>query len=213
MGRAAVATLETVLKALEELGGEGAVPSVEAIRTRLGGGSYSTISRLLRDIVKAGETRQVQASELPDAIAEIGRQAAASIYAAVTKQARQQLESAEAAAQARIDEAEGRLRGAELEIERLEKAVEAAAEDAQEREEARQAAQEQAARSDAALAACQEARRGDADRAAGERSQLAQDVAAAREAERQARDQTARLEGIVSELRAQLAAATVVKKP
>lgn len=79
----AYATVETVRDAVEALTAEGIRPSIPKIRSQLGGGSYTTIQRCLREIcedasspVQCENTADTDAGSLPDkirkGIAELG---------------------------------------------------------------------------------------------------------------------------------------------
>lgn len=205
MGRQALATREAIEKVLRELPA-GTVPTVERIRDALGGGSYTTISRVLAEIVKSDDQVAAQVTEVPSELQILGQQAVAAIYSAVSKQARIQIEAAEATAQRRIDEIGARLATAEREISRLEAVETQGIQDLQERAAELQAALERAIRAETALQASQEGRQSDVARLQTERQAALEETVTARAAERQAADQAARLQGVVSELRAQVAA-------
>ena len=121
MARKAVATSETVTAAVEALVAEGLDPTVERVRAKLGGGSYTTINRLLADVLAQRQSQAADVSEVPADLIEIGQHAVASIYAAVQRQANAKIEAIEVDARKQIDATKHALAEAALEIERLER--------------------------------------------------------------------------------------------
>jgi Plasmid replication region DNA-binding N-term len=125
MSRKAVATPETVTQAVESLRQEGLEPTVDRIRTRLGGGSFTTISRALSAIRRQQGLDQVPVGDMPPDLAQIGQQALQGIYAAIQRTARTQIEAIEREARLQVQAAEKARSEAELEIERLERQADA----------------------------------------------------------------------------------------
>ena len=128
MARKAVATAETVAQAVEALISEGLDPTVERVRAKLGGGSFTTINKVLGVVLAQRKTEATQVSEVPADLVEIGQRAVASIYAAVQRQATTKIELIEADARKQIDAANHARAEAALEIERLESEGEQSAE-------------------------------------------------------------------------------------
>jgi len=103
MARKAVATAETVAQAVEALINEKLDPTVERVRAKLGGGSFTTINRVLTTVLAHRETQATQISEVPADLVEIGQRAVAAIYAAVQRQASSKIELIEADSRKQID--------------------------------------------------------------------------------------------------------------
>lgn len=128
MSRKALATPETVTQAVESLRQEGLEPTVDRIRTRLGGGSFTTISRALSVIRRQQGLEQPPVGDMPPDLAQIGQQALQGIYAAIQRTARNQIEAIEREARLQVQAAQKARSEAELEIERLEQQADAAEE-------------------------------------------------------------------------------------
>jgi chromosome segregation ATPase len=128
MARKAVATGEAVSQAVEDLLREGLDPTVERVRAKLGGGSFTTISKLLSEVLAQRQTQATQISDVPADLVEIGQRAVSAIYAAVQRQATTKIELIEADARKHVDAANHARAEAALEIERLEREGEQAAE-------------------------------------------------------------------------------------
>src|SRR5271156_983471 len=105
MPRKAVATAETVAQVVESLLAEGLDPTVERVRSKLGGGSFTTINKALAAVQLQRRTEATQISEVPADLVDIGQRAVAAIYAAVQRQAAAKIELIEADARHRIDTA------------------------------------------------------------------------------------------------------------
>src|ERR1035438_4181006 len=155
MARKAMATAEAVTQAVEALVGEGLDPTVERVRSKLGGGSFTTISKVLGDVLSQRKTQATQISEVPGDLVEIGQRAVAAIYAAVQRQATTKIELIEADARKQVDTANHARAEAALEIERLESEGEQAADVLT---AAQKATQEGLARAERAEATAQAAR-------------------------------------------------------
>jgi chromosome segregation ATPase len=153
MARKAVATAETVTQAVEALVGEGLDPTVERVRAKLGGGSFTTISKVLSEVLAQRQTHATQVSEVPADLVEIGQRSVAAIYAAVQRQATAKIELIEADARKQIDAANHARAEAALEIERLEREGEQAAETLAATQKALQDALSRAERAEATAAA------------------------------------------------------------
>lgn len=153
MARKAVATAETVTQAVEALVGEGLDPTVERVRAKLGGGSFTTISKVLSEVLAQRQTHATQVSEVPADLVEIGQRSVAAIYAAVQRQATAKIELIEADARKQIDAANHARAEAALEIERLEREGEQGAETLVATQKALQDALSRAERAEATAAA------------------------------------------------------------
>jgi hypothetical protein len=100
-------------------GGRGLDPTLERVRSKLGGGSHTTINRVLTAVLlPQRRTHATQISEVPADLVEIGQRAVAAIYA-VQRQAAGKIELIETNSRNQIDPA-NHARGVALEIERLE---------------------------------------------------------------------------------------------
>ena len=119
---------ETVGQAVDALVQEGLDPTLERVRSKLGGGSYTTINRVLTEVLQKRQTHATQISEVPSDLVEIGQRAVAAIYAAVQRQAASKIELIETNSRKLIDAANHARAEAALEIERLESEAEQAAE-------------------------------------------------------------------------------------
>ena len=119
---------ETVGQAVDALVQEGLDPTLERVRSKLGGGSYTTINRVLTTVLEKRQTYATQISEVPADLVEIGQRAVAAIYAAIQRQAASKIELTESNSRKLIDAANHARAEAVLEIERLEKEAEQAAE-------------------------------------------------------------------------------------
>jgi chromosome segregation ATPase len=190
MARKAVATAETVAEAVEALFTEGLDPTVERVRAKLGGGSFTTISKLLSEALAQRQTQATQVSEVPSDLVEIGQRAVASIYAAVQRQATAKIELIEADAHKQIDAANHARAEAALEIERLEREGEQAAEGLVAAQKATQDAIARAERGEATAQASREEIKHLTQVLAGAQA----DAQAARESEREAQQRAARSE-------------------
>lgn len=147
MSRKAIATKETVAEAVEKLIQAGLNPTVAQVRDRLGGGSYTTISRLLAQLPAERERPESAVAEMPADLAEIAHRAVLAIYGAIQKAANARVEILEREAGLRISQAERARLEAELEIESLERDAEALE---HERDAARATAQDAIARAERA---------------------------------------------------------------
>ena len=128
MARRAMVTQEAVTEAVEALFAEKLDPTVERVRAKLGGGSYTTISRVLGAVLQNRQSQATQISDVPPDLIEIGQRAVGAIYAAVQRQAASKIELIETDSRKQIDAANHARAEAALEIERLEREAEQAAE-------------------------------------------------------------------------------------
>jgi hypothetical protein len=96
---------ETVGQAVDALVQEGLDPTLERMRSKLGGGSYTTINRVLTEVLQKRQTHATQISEVPSDLVEIGQRAVAAIYAAVQRQAASKIELIETNSRKLIDAA------------------------------------------------------------------------------------------------------------
>lgn len=196
MPKKQIATQEAVAAAVEKLAAEGLEPTLERVRAKLGGGSYTTINRALAEIMQARQTGPSKITEIPADLIEIGQKAVAAVYTAVQRQAMATIESIEADTRRQIEAAQAARAEASLEIERLERELESAAEDL---EQARQSAQEATSRAERAEARS-EAQQSEVARLSRDLASARVDVetarASARETEQHARkaEQDARRE-------------------
>ncbi len=92
MARRAMVTQEAVTEAVEALFAEKLDPTVERVRAKLGGGSYTTISRVLGAVLQNRQSQATQISDVPPDLIEIGQRAVGAIYAAVQRQAASKIE-------------------------------------------------------------------------------------------------------------------------
>ena len=118
---------ETVGQAVNSLVTDGLDPTLERVRAKIGGGSYTTINRVLSAVLEQRQTHAIQISEIPPDLVEIGQRAVAQIYAAVQRQAASKIELIEANSRKQIDAATHARAQAALEIEGLEREAEQAA--------------------------------------------------------------------------------------
>ena len=190
MARKAVATVETVTAAVEALVGEGLDPTVERVRAKLGGGSFTTINKVLGEVLSHRQSEAAQVSEVPADLIDIGQRAVASIYAAVQRQANAKIEALEADARKHIDAANHARAEAALEIERLEREGEQAAEALAAEQKA---AQDAIARAERAEATAQ-ASHAEIDRLTRALAAAQADIQASRESEREAQQRATRSE-------------------
>lgn len=190
MARKAVATAETVAEAVEALFTEGLDPTVERVRAKLGGGSFTTISKLLSEALARRQTQATQVSEVPSDLVEIGQRAVASIYATVQRQAAAKIELIEADAHKQIEVANHARAEAALEIERLEREGEQSAEGLVVAQKATQDAIARAERGEATAQASRDEIKHLTQVLAGAQA----DAQAARESDREAQQRAARSE-------------------
>ena len=120
MAQKAVATPTAVAEAVEKLMQAGLNPTVAQVRDAVGGGSYTTISRYLSQILADRGNSNTTAADMPPDLAEIAHRAAVSIYSAIQKAADGRVEIIEHDAALRIKRAERTRLEAELEVENLE---------------------------------------------------------------------------------------------
>ncbi len=190
MARKAVATSEAVSTAVEALVAEGLDPTVERVRAKLGGGSYTTINRLLADVLAQRQSQAAEASEVPADLIDIGQRAVASIYSAVQRQANAKIEALEADARKQIDAANHARAEAALEIERLEREGEQTAEALAAEQTATQVAVARAERAEATA----QASKAEIDRLTRALAAAQGDIQSMRESEREAQQRAARSE-------------------
>ncbi len=153
MARKAVATPEAVVQAVEGLVKEGLDPTVERVRAKLGGGSFTTINKLLGEVLAQRQTQATQVSDLPPDLLEVGQRAVASIFASVQRSAADKIALIEADARKNIESAQHARAEAALEIERLEREGEQAAEALVTAQKTAQEALARAERAEATVAA------------------------------------------------------------
>lgn len=223
MARKAVATPETVAQAVEDLVREGLDPTVERVRAKLGGGSYTTINKVLGEVLAQRHTQAAQVSEIPPDLLDVGQRAVASIFASVQRSAADKIALIESDARKNIEAANHARAEAALEIERLEREAEQSAEALATAQKAAQDALARAERAEATAAA----ERAEIERVTGEVNRLHQeqqqlqkqlatadaslkatqaDLQRARQETERAREQEHRARDEAAELRGQLKA-------
>jgi len=120
-----IVTQQAVNEAAEGLIVEGSEPSIVAVQSRIGGGSYSTVKRCL-DVWKQARAEAVAA--VPDTPPEVqakGQEFARVVWALASREAQREAQQAKDEAHAEVVAVRGELAEATTEIARLE-AVEAA---------------------------------------------------------------------------------------
>ena len=114
-------TKEQIIQAAEELGTEGGNVTMNAIRERLKGGSFATISPVLREWKHSREKTAQTALEMPSELNGAIQRAGAEIWSVASALASAKLEAVQIEAQAIVDEAQSERDEALKEIERLER--------------------------------------------------------------------------------------------
>jgi chromosome segregation ATPase len=117
-------TREQIIQAAEALAAEGVNPSMQAVRDRLGGGSYATISPALRDWRESRQAQTAAVLEMPAEMKGALERAGAELWRTASTLATQQLEAIRAEAQERIAAATQERDEALAEIARHEAALE-----------------------------------------------------------------------------------------
>ena len=111
-------TKESVFEAADKLDSQGQEPSVIAIRDAIGSGSFSTVSKWLKEWRGQQQQQQQQAVTMPDTVQAIYQKAIAAVWAEADRLYREQMaEMRELFAQERMEYA----KQADEEIVRLEK--------------------------------------------------------------------------------------------
>lgn len=149
MPKKQIATPEAVAAAVEKLTAEGLEPTLERVRAKLGGGSYTTINRALAEVMQARQSGPAKLAEIPADLIEIGQKAVAAIYTAVQRQTMATIESIEGDARRQIEAAQAARAEAGLEIERLESELESSADSLEQARLSMQEASSRAERSEA----------------------------------------------------------------
>lgn len=149
MPKKMIATQEAVATAVESLIAEGLEPTLERVRAKLGGGSYTTINRALAEVVQARQAGHAKTADIPADLMEIGQKAVAAVYSAVQKQTMATIEALEVDARRQVESAQAARAEAALEVERLERELESSGE---ELEQARRLTQEVGSRAERAEA-------------------------------------------------------------
>jgi len=192
-----MANEQAIIEAAERLLADtGRIPTVEAVREALGGGSFSTLSPVLRDWRRQRQTGAPAVGEIPARVREALERATAALWGALREEVEERAARARKEADARAGEAEAERAEALREVARLEADLARAAESAarerevltRERDEVR-----------AALAGAREENATLAERARQQESRI-EALAAGLEAERQARRAA---EGSTADLRAE----------
>jgi chromosome segregation ATPase len=114
---------EAILEVAEQLLAQhGAIPTVEMVREALGGGSFSTISPVLREWRNQQRVTHVVAGDIPPKVREALERATAALWGAFREEIEDRVARAQEAAQKRSEEAEEEREEALQEIARLEAA-------------------------------------------------------------------------------------------
>lgn len=129
MPKKLIATQEAVAAAVEALIAEGLEPTLERVRAKLGGGSYTTINRALAEIMQARQGGGTKPPDIPADLMEIGQKAVAAVYSAVQKQTMATIEALEVDARRQVEAAHAAKAEAALEVERLERELESSVEE------------------------------------------------------------------------------------
>jgi len=117
-------TKEQIIEAAEELKAAGVNPSMAAVREKLGGGSFATISPVLREWRESQEKRATVAIEMPgEAKAALDR-AGVDIWRIVTGLATEKLAKVQAEAEETVKAATAERDELLKEVEKLEKHIE-----------------------------------------------------------------------------------------
>jgi hypothetical protein len=128
--RTAIATREAVFGAADAIAAAGGTPTVERVREKLGGGSYSTINGLLQEWTSLRRSETARARELPadiEALAhDLAIKAASEIYARVVESSAAQIAAVREDAVAKVAEAQDQVADAVEEVARLETMLETA---------------------------------------------------------------------------------------
>lgn len=120
-----IVTQQAVTEAAEALIAEGVEPSIVAVQSRIGGGSYSTVKRYLDGWRQQREEASAAVLETPVEVQAKAQEIARVVWALASRQAQAEAQQAKAEAQAEVAAARAELLEATNEIARLE-AVEAA---------------------------------------------------------------------------------------
>lgn len=129
MPKKLIATQEAVTAAVEALIAEGFEPTLERVRAKLGGGSYTTINRALAEAMQSRQGGGTKLPDVPADLIEIGQKAVAAVYSAVQKQTMATIEALEVDARRQVEAALAAKSEAVLEVERLERELESSAEE------------------------------------------------------------------------------------
>jgi len=114
---------QQIVDAAEALAAEGATPTMENVRARMGGGSFSTISPVLRAWKAENQAKIVQSQEAPPEAIDAGAKAAGAIWSAAMATTEQRIEDVERLADVRVKTAEREADAALADIARLEAAI------------------------------------------------------------------------------------------
>lgn len=137
MGRIATADKDAVWSAAAALADAGQVPTIQAVRDRIGGGSFGSIAPLLKEWKEERETaRQRPVVQLPAEALEVVQEAARSIFATAEQFSRDRIKAVESQASARVAAAETERDELFLEVGRLEGYIPILEEQYRERNEA-----------------------------------------------------------------------------
>ena len=152
MARQAVATAEGVRQAINSLSQEGLPITIEKIRAKLGGGSFSTISKILNEARPVSGVGPASMADMPADLADIGQRAVLSIYKSIQDAATKQIDAINQSSRRQIAAADEFRREAEFEISQLERQIEVSSETIDSLNISAQQARERAERAEGQLA-------------------------------------------------------------
>lgn len=115
-----IVTQHAVTEVAEALSLEGLEPSIVAVQSRIGGGSFSTVKRFL-DVWKQEKAEAATAAlETPPEVQSKGQEFAHTVWALASREARREMQQAREEAGAEVTAVRGELNEATTEIARLE---------------------------------------------------------------------------------------------
>lgn len=114
---------EKIIEAAEKLRNTGKKPTMEAVRELIGGGSFATISPVLRKWRESQEQIQAVTLEMPNDIKAIFEKSAVDVWREITNVTAERIAKAEAESAKQINAAHAERDEALTEIDRLETAL------------------------------------------------------------------------------------------
>lgn len=114
-------TKAQVFNAADAISAAGQAPTVASIRAKLGTGSYTTITAMLRDWREQANTEPEEALDVPEEITQALGRAAEIVWKAAQDHFRHELATVKKESERAISEAQGQLADALAEIAELEK--------------------------------------------------------------------------------------------
>lgn len=115
-----IVTPQAVKEVADALTAEGADPSILAVQSRIGGGSYSTVKRYLDAWKQARALADTAAIETPAVVQAKGQEFAHAVWALATREAQREAQTIKDEARAEVAALRADLAGATTEITRLE---------------------------------------------------------------------------------------------